>query len=1128
MLYKKIEPFLNLSSYIKTFDDTLLNEKRENCFAGLNISIKAILLLRATKIKNGKILFITNSELTASDVCDDINILEEGSGVYFPDNDIMDYEARSPHYSITEKRIKALSKTFSSKNRVFCMTQKAFLRIITPQKHFKNLLFELKVDDEIEPNNLFKKLIECGYESEYLVSSVGQIAKRGDIIDIYLVGSNYPVRIDFYADIVESIRLFDPATQRSEKSLKRILVLPAKEFSLFDITVSSKVREKINIDGYYDGIENDISMFFGNKQCLFNYIKEPTIFFDNFDQISEYEKMLKQAWQIYNTLKKSDEYSPPNKIIQNRDFLKNRLKESFFFSNLIKDNIVALIESSFTEQLNMQNNINLLKSTLKSKLKQGYKIKILSDNASQSRRLQEVLSDLSQEIEYHIGVLSFGFDLPDAHLSVFTDHQILDRYKFHYKKFSKKEALTDFKSISPGDFIVHIDHGIGIFESLTKIQIDSSFVECLTLQYAKGDILYVPTYQLQLVSKFVAQEGVVAQVDTLGSKKWENRKAKVKKQIEEIAKDLLELYAKREVEKGIGFDKDTQWQKMLEDSFIFEDTQDQITATQNIKEDMEDPVPMERLLCGDVGFGKTEVAIRAAFKAVMSSFQVAILAPTTLLAEQLFLVFKQRLALYPIRVEMFSRFTPLKSIKVSLKDLELGGVDIAIGTHRLLSDDVKFKKLGLLVVDEEHRFGVRHKERLRKIKSNIDTLYMSATPIPRTLNMSLVGVKKISLLQTSPKARMPINTLITSYNKKLIKIAIQREIERNGQIFFLHNRIQNIQDIAQELQNLLPNIRLCVAHGQMKPSILEKIMIKFYHHEFDVLVTTTIIESGIDIPNANTIIINRADKFGLSQLYQLRGRVGRSARKAYCYLLIPKSISKVQDKRLSTLMQHRSLGSGYHIAMMDLQIRGMGNLLGTKQSGNIAAVGYNYYTHLLDSAVKKLKSKGKTPIWDSDFSPDIRIDGEYTIPVKYIVDERERLKIYHRMVDFKTISEFDDLEIELEDRFGKLSKETKKTINFFRIRFFCVKLQISVLKTFSTKLEITFRNYPKKTFMERLLKILNHPVSFDMTKGFVDSHTSFDSNCSYFCFGLFCFCTHPQTHLQRCSSCCNDWGVQPL
>jgi transcription-repair coupling factor (superfamily II helicase) len=658
--------------------------------------------------------------------------------------------------------------------------------------------------------------------------------------------------------------------------------------------------------------------------------------------------------------------------------------------------------------------------------------------------------------------------------------------KRYAPRFSPGEALVDYESLKPGDYVVHIDHGIGIFDGLKIVKVDGQDIECLCLKYAGDDKIYVPTFQLQLVSRYVAEEGVAPVIHKLGSKKWDSTKRKAKSQIELIAADILKLYAERNQRKGISHEQDSAWQMELEDSFIYEDTPDQITATRDIKQDMENPNPMERLICGDVGFGKTEVAIRAAFKAVISGYQVAVLVPTTLLAEQHYRVFRERVAQYPVRIAMFSRFRSSSQISKDLVAVALGQIDIAIGTHRLLSADVRFRHLGLLIIDEEHRFGVRHKEKLRKLQSNVDTLYMSATPIPRTLNMALSKLKDISLIQTSPKERLPIRTIVTNRDMQVIKDAIQREIDRGGQVFFIHNRVQSIESVAQELRSVLPHIRFIVGHAQMSEHLLENVMDAFIDHEYDVLISTTIVENGIDIPNANTILIDRADTFGLAQLYQMRGRVGRSNRRAYAYLLVSRGVTVEARHRLDALTQYDYLGAGFQVAMRDLEIRGAGTVLGTKQSGVIQSIGYNYYNKLLEKALESIHSEHPEDFYQEEYPETrqkIKTDIDLYFPPDYVSDDKERLRIYRRLNECDDIALIDDFSTELTDRFGKLPDKAKWLLTYYRLRILTqnIGLQNCHVRNGELIMEFKSNNPPAKQKILSFLETVKEPVRFETT-----------------------------------------------
>ena len=1066
--------------------------------SGLNKSTKALLVARTFKESNKSIIIISSDDRLAEEYEDDLDLLLGSDRInFFPDYEILPYEDRSPHYTIRSQRITALAKAVSSEKGIFSLSIRSFTRKLIPPNLFSKNIIILQRGKEYSPDTLISNLIGMGYQKEFQVSKIGEISRRGGIVDIFSPGTNRPVRIEFFGDEIESLRGFSISSQRSTgEELESITIYPSREFSLHDIETKEEIWEKIHKHGFYDGIEQDISLLFPRTVTFLEYFPadDVLILLDEPQYIHNYYQELLE--EVVNLYQKQDQKKKRNNLIPSPADIYISEK---VLNLLIKKNGNILLTSSFqefsycnqnlssgfTSQENLNGNLDLLEKELIKNLDKGFDIFIQSDNKSQSKRMQDLLPDYFDKIEFSIGVFQRGFKLEDAGIIIYTDHEIFSRYKRKRRKtkFSTDEALVDYESLKPGDYIVHIDHGIGIYAGLKILNIEGNQIECLHLNYADKDSVYVPTFQLEMVSKFVSQEGVLPQIHKLGSKRWESTKKRAKKQIELIADDIIQLYAERTTRKGIAFDPDTIWQKEMEDSFIYQDTPDQSKATTEIKEDMETDTPMERLLCGDVGFGKTEVAIRAAFKAVLSGWQAAVLVPTTLLAEQHFIVFQERLAQYPIKITMLSRFRSPSQIKKDIEKLSRGEIDIAIGTHRLLSKDVSFKKLGLLIIDEEHRFGVRHKEKLRKLKTNVDTLYMSATPIPRTMYMALSRLKELSLIRTSPKERLPIRTVIVPYDKEVIKDAISREIDRGGQVFFVHNRVQTIESIATELRKLLPDVSFGIGHGQMPEKQLEKVTLDFAHHQFDVLISTTIIESGIDIPNVNTIIVNRSDTFGLAQLYQIRGRVGRSNRRAYAYLIIPPRFTEEARKRLETLSEYESLGSGYQIAMRDMEIRGVGALLGTKQSGIINTIGFNYYNRLLEEAVENLRKKKATLAEDSVnaySSKRLQIESDFYFPAQYIEDEKERLNIYRKMLNFTKLSEFDELEHELSDRFGKIPEQAHNAIVYFKINLVVNNSCITSFQLKKNKLSLEFssKNLPSRTKLENFLTMFNYPVSF--------------------------------------------------
>jgi len=1095
MFYDKLKKLITSSEFFDRISK--LTKQDKPLIHNLNISAKALVAAHLFKTSQKNIIFVSSNDKIAEDILDDFDLLVGRNNSFFlPDYEILPYENRSPHYSIRAQRIDTLVKAVSNEKAIYTLSVGSFFRKIVSKEVFSQNIIRLTIDNEYPPDVLISNLVGMGYDVQYQITHVGQVAHRGGIIDVFSPNYSYPIRIEFFGDTIDSIRFFSVSSQVSTNhSLDECVIIPAREFSIHNIeTDSEKLWQKIHQSGFYEGIEEDVSLLLKKVITFAEYFEynDVIIIWNDLHYIkNEFNKIFDETKEFYKRLSNKEFVPLPRDIFQPPQYFSfiEKNYQTLFLSQaeIISNDYPVSLKAPFSSQMTFESNLELFIQNLSQKHKEGYKIIIQSDNKSQSERLKELLDDLTFGINFTIGVFHKGFLINDIKLAIYTDHEIFSRYKKTKRivRFSQKDALVDYDSLKPGDYIVHITHGIGIYQGLKKLNIDGNLVECLMIAYAGNDKIYVPIDQLRLVSKYVAQEGIAPVIHKLGSKKWLLTKNKAKKQIELVAKDLLELYAKRRLQRGIKFDKDTLWQAEMEDAFVYEDTPDQKRSTEEIKKDMESDYPMERLLCGDVGFGKTEVAIRAAFKAVLSGYQVAVLVPTTLLAEQHYLVFKERMAAYPIKITMVSRFRKKSELDKDIKKIFTGEIDIAIGTHKLLSQKIKFKKLGLLIIDEEHKFGVRHKDKLRKLKNNVDTLYMSATPIPRTMNMALSKLKEMSLIQTSPVSRLPIRTIMTTFDDDIIKDAIKREIARGGQVFFVHNRVQTIDTIAEKLKNLLPDVKFAVGHGQLSEKTLEKVMLDFAHHKFDVLIATTIIESGIDIPNANTIIINRADRFGLAQLYQIRGRVGRSNKRAYAYFIVPENITETAKKRLETLLEYESLGSGYQIAMRDLEIRGAGTLLGTKQSGIINTIGFNYYSKLLNQAVEDLQNNPEKLRMENDDETVVKTAINRFIPSDYISDEKERLKIYERLLNFDNINHFEDIKSELKDRFGKIPPTLHNTISHFKIRFMSNALTLKSFRMKGKKIIIEFKSekLPKREIIEKLLKKFDTPVSFDVTNG---------------------------------------------
>jgi transcription-repair coupling factor (superfamily II helicase) len=1098
--YEKIQSRLLASEFLNNYLALLDKGISRFQYSHLNQSARALLIAHAWINTKKNILVVSADDTLAEEIWDDLCVLlGRENAHYLPDFEVLPYEERSPHYSIRATRLETISRAVSEIPQIYVLSLRTFLRLIQPLELLNKNIIRLKKGQEYDPGILISNLVGMGYEIEYQVGKVYQVAKRGGIIDVFSPPQQKPVRIEFFGDEIISLRTFSLATQRSESpEINEVTIIPAREISLHDIDVDSPVLKRVHEHGLFEGIENYVSLLLPQVQTFADYFSADTtqIFWIDYPYIKDEELALtEQVLTSYERAKqgRSKVVLPrPEQLFAGEEKLYQTLHryQSIFLSQT--EFLLPEIEQNFISPVSGMESLNgdldALSREIRQKQEQDFSIYIQFDNESQSNRMKILLDDFELKVEHFIGCLHFGFSLADCGLSVYTDHEIFNRYKMkrYAPRFSPGEALVDYESLKPGDYIVHIDHGIGIFEGLKIVKIDGQDIECLCLKYAGDDKIYVPTFQLQLVSRYIAEEGFAPTIHKLGGKKWESTKRKAKSQIELVAADILKLYAERNKRKGISHEQDSQWQGELEDSFIYEDTPDQVTATKDIKQDMENPNPMERLLCGDVGFGKTEVAIRAAFKAVISGYQVAVLVPTTLLAEQHYRVFRERVAQYPIRIAMFSRFRTTAQIKKDLVAIALGQIDIAIGTHRLISTDVRFRHLGLLIIDEEHRFGVRHKEKLRKLQSNVDTLYMSATPIPRTLNMALSKLKDISLIQTSPKERLPIRTIVTNRDMQIIKDAIQREVDRGGQVFFIHNRVQSIESVAQELKTALPNVRFAVGHAQMTEHMLENVMDAFIEHHFDVLVSTTIVENGIDIPNANTILIDRADTFGLAQLYQMRGRVGRSNRRAYAYLLVPKGITVEARHRLDALTQYDYLGAGFQVAMRDLEIRGAGTVLGTKQSGVIQSIGYNYYNRLLEKAIDGIQSEHPEEFYQEEYPETrqkLKTDIDLYFPPDYISDDKERLRIYRRLNNCDDIGLIDDFAAELTDRFGKLPDKAKWLLTYFKLKILTQKsgLQNCHVRNGELIMEFKSNTPPSRQKILSFLEVVKEPVRFETT-----------------------------------------------
>ncbi|HDQ00679.1 MAG TPA: transcription-repair coupling factor [bacterium] len=993
---------------------------------GLAGSLKALFLAQLSESLSKPVVFITGDDEEEEIVRQDLIVLNgEDNVVYFPQ--IREFaEGDSLFDSYTKNQLlSGFEKIFKNQRTICIIAARNIIHKLPHKKEFIKQSLNLKINQRYDFEFLKQRLFELGFEREPLVENWGEMSVRGGIIDVYPFSADNPCRIEMLGDTIESIRVFDTTTQRSINQVAQLIIYP---------------QFPEDVDKFDNSPDSD----------FFDYFHDQSIIF--IDELELIEKKIEEFFQFRQSpsLPVASDRSREKREYLNWQEIEQRLDgfKTINHSSYLDKRRFSGIDFKCQPQESLRGNFKLLKRKLDHYLSSGSlahpKVFFLCDNQDQMERLQDIFIeeelDLSR-IQFMVMGLNQGFVFPESGLIVFTDNQFYGRpIRWRSKrKFRRGLSLQQLNSLTEGDFVVHVDKGIGVYRGLKKITVKGHERECLKIEYRDADLLYVPLERMDRIQKYSAKEGVVPTISKLGGKAWERLKNSTKKRIKEIARELTLLYASRKFQPGFAFSKDSLWQKELEASFEYEETPDQRKAAEEIKQDMEKNFPMDRLVCGDVGYGKTEVAVRAAFKAVNDNKQVAVLVPTTILALQHYNLFRDRISKFPVKVEMLSRFRTKSIQRRIIEKLAQGKVDVVIGTHRLLSRDVKFNNLGLLVIDEEHRFGVRKKENIKKKYLNVDVLSMSATPIPRTLNMALLGIRDMSLITTPPRDRKSIHTEIAQFNTDIIRMAILKEVERGGQIFFVHNRVQSIESMTNLIRRVVPEVSVIYAHGQMDERELEKVMWDFATQKYQCLVSTMIIESGLDIPNVNTMIINRADKFGLSQLYQLRGRVGRSNQRAYAYLLVPsiKNLNKNALKRLRIIENFSELGSGFSIAMRDLEIRGAGNLLGSEQSGHIVALGYDMYSKIIEEAARELKQEqeGKLPAaTEVDEFPRIEINADAYIPDQYMDQPDLKVDIYRRLANAKEVTGVDQLREELKDRFGSPPNQLQNLFNLVEMK----------------------------------------------------------------------------------------------
>ncbi len=991
----------------------------------------------------------------------------------------------SSHVMLRTEALTRIASTQGDVNKKIFVTypEALFEKVIVPTRLSSNII-HIKSGDVLNAEELLLKLSNYGFERTDFVYEPGQFAIRGGIIDIYSFGNDKPYRIELFGNDVDSIRIVDPETQLSERRLLQVSIIPNVETQFQD-------EERIPL---FDFLPENTVVWLQD----YDWCKERL-----FDCEEDLNLFLKKTDNTEN-IKDNSEEKLEKKNISADDFITAKeFEEKIFHHHLVE---FSHQPSAISHQLEIEFNtkqqpafnrqFDILIRDLKHWESKGFQLYLFAENPKQLERLYTIFTDLKSEINFNpiATAIHEGFIDEDLKIVCYTDHEIFQRYhKYRVKQaYNKNKALTlrTLRELQPGDYVTHIDHGVGVYSGLQKIEANGKLQEAVRIIYKDNDILYVNINSLHKIAKYTGKEGSIPKINKLGSDVWNRLKEKAKTKVKEIAFDLIKLYAQRKAQHGFKHSPDTYLQTELEASFIYEDTPDQSKATADVKKDMESPSPMDRLVCGDVGFGKTEVAIRAAFKTNVDGKQAAILVPTTILAFQHYQTFSERLNDFPVTVDYVNRFKSTKEKKETLKKLEEGKIDIIIGTHALLGKDVKFKDLGLLVVDEEQKFGVGHKEKIKTLRTTVDCLTLTATPIPRTLQFSLMGARDLSIINTPPPNRQPIQTEVQVYNEDIIRDAIYFEAERGGQVFFIYNRISSLPEMANIIQGLCPDLSIGYAHGQMEGHDLEKRILDFIDKKYDVLVCTNIVESGVDIANVNTIIVNNAHQFGLSDLHQLRGRVGRSNKKAFCYLLAPPMSTLPADsrKRLQTLEQHSELGSGFQIAMRDLDIRGAGNLLGGEQSGFMAEIGFEMYQKILDEAIKELKRTQFKELFkeeiakQDDFVQDCTIDTdlEILIPDDYVESITERLSLYTRLDNSETEEELQQMRVELIDRFGPIPREVEDLFITVRCRKLGVELGFERMLLKNHSLKCYFINKPDSLYFES--ETFSHILSFIQTQ----------------------------------------------
>ena len=1104
---EKLPAFARVASHLKEGTGRI-------SVSGLTPTAKALLLVLLQRAADRPLILVGSDNRSMEDFvpllqafCELTGAADPETIVALPTRDVLPFQNLSPHPELQEERAVALWKIATGAVSIIASPITATALRLRSAEYYADLARIVRRGDTFDTDPLLRHLNTVGYTSTDVVEMPGEYALRGGILDVYSPEADRPVRVEFFGDEVESIRKFEPATQRSSNPVDEAILLPLTETPVSDdllgaiharlsgkrITGAEEIVEQAVRSGgvtVFPGWEFYAPVA-GADRTIFDLLPRALVITDEPENLKpEFEhtwSRIEEAHErsgVGNLVRPADLYLSPEEWWAKLGTLRGADVEHLGIERTGQAEAVTF-HSQPTPRFH--GSVPAMLEQVQKQTAEGKRVLIAVPNTGEIERLADIFTEYAvsfrlgsrtrsgesyaDETAYFAGeVLTTtlakayvpdGVALPDANLTIFGARDLFDESESVVSRPQRQKSktsafLSDFRDLQVGDYVVHVEHGIGQYQGLKEINQGDGNAEFMLLEYAEGARLYVPLTRLDLVQKYRSSEGAKPPLSHLGTAAWAKTKARVRKAMKDMADELLKLYAERKTAEGHAFSADNEWIREFEDAFEYSETEDQELAIVDVKRDMETQQPMDRLLCGDVGYGKTEIAMRAAFKAISDNKQVAVLAPTTVLVFQHYETFKQRFAAFPVLIEMISRFRSAKQQKEILQKVEAGKIDILIGTHRLLSKDVKFADLGLLVVDEEQRFGVRHKERVKQMRKQVDVLTMSATPIPRTLHMSLVGLRDMSVIETPPKDRMAIQTVVASWDDKLIQSALEQELDRGGQVYFVHNRVDTIWEIAAKLQELVPRAaRITVGHGQMSEGELEKVMLKFMHHEADILVATTIIENGLDIPLCNTILINRADRLGLSELYQLRGRVGRSNRRAYAYLLVPAEVelTPIARRRLAALKEFSDLGAGFKIAALDLELRGAGNLLGGEQSGHIEAIGFELYTQMLDRAVREMK--GETAPEEAETQLNLGLN--IRIPVDYIPEENQRLRMYKRVAGVETESQLNDVRAELQDRYGEPPPAVRNLLDYAALKLLAVRVGASGIDRKRDLVNIKFR-----------------------------------------------------------------------